>query len=465
MNRFIPKVVPLLLIGSAPACLSAQTRRDFDEVMRAADAVPVPRMSNAKPPSSGAQNGALADLAREVRLDAVLELALARNPDIGEAKERTKANAERALAVSRLPDLEFKYEQWGVPLSRPYALGEADTLMFGLRQSFPAPGTLGAEARAELEGARASLAAEATRAEEVRVRARRAFYEYFRTEKEYKIHLEHVELSSAIVDVARSNYQAGRGSQADLLRTIVELSRLHTDIASIDQARKSSRALLNALMARAPDAPLGPPEDVKPIDLQVRLDDAERLLELHRPELAAAEHAVQKRQAEIEAAESAGRWPTVMVGADYWYMPTLPSPHAYGAMVAVSLPWLSPRHGEEVRSAEHARAAEVKALESVRNTLRFELRDAAARFEAARTSYAILSRDLLPQARQSFEAARAGYTTGKSDAIGLLDAMRSYLQVRLEEVRALSQMGQSAADLERAIGTELPREAMGNGHE
>lgn len=458
MNRFLPSALALLLIGSAPACLSAQNRRDFDEIMRAVDAVPAPRASDAGASAAVAPNDGLAELAREVRLTTVVELALTRNPDIAEAKERTKANAERALSLSRLPDLEFKYEQWGVPLSRPYALGEADTLMFGLRQSFPAPGTLDAQARAELEEARASLATETTRAEDVRVRARRAFYEFFRAENEYRIHLEHVEVASAVVDTARSNYQTGRGSQADLLRTIVELSRLHTDVASIDQARKSSRALLNALMAREPDAPLGPPEDVKPLDLQVRLDDAERLLQQHRPELAAAEHAVRKRQAEVDAAQSAGRWPTVMVGADYWYMPTLPSPHAYGAMVALSLPWLSPRHGEEVRSAEHSLAAESKTLESVRNVLRFELRDAAARFEAAKTSYAIIASNLLPQARQSFEAAQAGYASGKSDAIGMLDAMRSYLQVRLEEVRALAVMGQSAADLERAIGTELPRD-------
>jgi outer membrane protein TolC len=364
-----------------------------------------------------------------------------------------------------LPDLEFKYEQWGVPLSRPYALGEANTLMFGLRQSFPAPGTLDAAADAALEEAKASLASEAARVEDIRSRVRRAFFEYFRTEQEYRIHLEHVELASAIVELARSNYQAGRGTQPDVLRVVVELSRLHTDVAAIEQERKSSRAMLNTLMARPPDARLGPAEDVKAMDVRVRLEEADRTLQEHRPELAVAEHEVRRSQAVLEGAKSAGRWPALMVGADYWYMPTLPSPHAYGAMVSISLPWLNPRHGDEVREAEHTLAADARALESVRNVVRFELRDAAARLEAARSSYTILERDLLPQAQQSFEAARAGYATGKSDALSVLDAMRSYLQIRLEEVRALARMGQSAADLERAIGTELPPVAEDTTHE
>src|SRR5882672_4546180 len=102
------------------------------EVVRAADSVPMSRAPVVREVNEDAE---IAELSREVRLSTVLGLALRRNPDISEAKERTKASAERALSASRLPDLEFKYEQWGVPLSRPYALGEANTLMFGLRQS------------------------------------------------------------------------------------------------------------------------------------------------------------------------------------------------------------------------------------------------------------------------------------------------------------------------------------------
>jgi outer membrane protein TolC len=85
--------------------------------------------------------------------------------------------------------------------------------------------------------------------------------------------------------------------------------------------------------------------------------------------------------------------------------------------------------------------------------VRYELRDAAARVESARESFSIIDQDLLVQARRNFEATQSAYSAGQGDAIGLIDALRSYLQVRIERVRALAELASSEADLQRAAGT------------
>jgi outer membrane protein TolC len=143
-----------------------------------------------------------------------------------------------------------------------------------------------------------------------------------------------------------------------------------------------------------------------------------------------------------------------MVGLDYWYVPLgAETHHAYGAMVQINLPWLSKRRSDEEREAELTVEAERNALESTRNAVRYELRDAAARLESARESFTIIDQDLLAQAKRSLDATQAAYAAGGSDAISLLDALRSYLQVRIERVRALAELASSQADLERAAGT------------
>lgn len=396
------------------------------------------------------------DLAVRADLAEILRLAQARNPELREAHERSRAARERATAAGRLPDLEAKYEQWAVPLRRPWDLGGADMLMLGLRQTFPAPGTLDARAR----GARAEAAsvAESARGRSLDIAAdvRRAYAEYALVEEEYRIHLEHAKLAHRVVELARSNYQTGRGAQQDVLRAVVELSRLHTDIAAIEQGRRSVQALLNALMAREPDAPLGPPAELVTPDATTDLAHMERLLAERRPELAAAARAVERSEAGVDGARLSARWPSFMVGADYMVMPMEESPHAYGAMVSINLPWLSGRRDDEVREAEHHLAADESALESVRNTARYELRDALARYRAARESLAIIDQDLLPQARQSYEAAQSGFASGQGDALGLLDSLRSFLFVRLERARALATLAQSYASLERAAGGPIP---------
>jgi len=394
-----------------------------------------------------------AELARSARLETVLRVALERNRDLAESQARARAAGARSQAAARLPDLEAKYEQWGVPLARPYALDEANTLMLGVRQTFPAWGSLDARGRAAAEEAAGAGDATRARRQDVAAQVRRAYAAYYGAEQELHLHLEHVGLTSRLLELARLNQRTGHGSLQDVLRLELELTRLHADVARVERQERSSRALLNALMNRAPDAPLGPPDDLTVVPTR-DVAALEQKVDANRPEIAAAARAVRRSQALLDGTQRAARFPSVMVGLDYWYMPTFPAfQHAYGAMVAINLPWLSARRRDEEREAEETVQAEQRALESARNVVRYELRDAAARVESARQSFSIIDQDLLAQAKRSLDATQAAYAAGQGDAIGLLDALRSYLQVRIERVRALAELAASQADLERAAGT------------
>jgi outer membrane protein TolC len=391
-------------------------------------------------------------LAEAATLAEILRLTLARNPELAEARERVQVARELAPAAARLPDPELEYQLWAQPLTRPYALDEAQMHMLGIRQSFPAPGSLGAQSAAAL--AQADVASEARRAREqdLVARVRRGYAEYYRADREHRIHREHAVLAEQALDMARALYQGGRGSQQDLLRAAVELSRLHNDIAAIDRDRRTARALLNTFMAREIEAPLGPPAALEPAALEVQVDRLERMVAERRPEIAAGESAIRSRESDLDAARSTARWPSFMVGLQYMYMPPETEPHNYGVMFSMSLPWLNPRHRERVRAAEATLAAERSALSSTRYAARYELYEAVERLKAARESFAIIERDLLPQAQQSFESAQAAYRGGQADSVGMLDALRSLLDVRIERERALARVETALADTERAAG-------------
>ena len=409
-----------------------------------------PRAARAE---EGAGPAAEAELTRTARLETILRVALERNRDLAEAEARARAAGARGDAASRLPDLQAKYEQWGVPLARPWALDQANTLMLGLRQTFPAWGTLDARGRAATEEAGSAADALRARRQEVAAQVRRTYAIYYRSDQELRLHLEHAGLTSRIVELAKLNQRTGHGSVQDVLRLELELTRVHTDVTRIEREQRSSRALLNALMVRAPDAPLGPPEALAAAPAG-DVAALERVVDANRPEIDAAARAVRRSEALLDGARHAARFPELMVGLDYWYMPTFPEfQHAYGAMVAINLPWLSGRRRAEEREAEETLTAERDALAAARNAVRYELRDAAARVDSAKQAFTIVDQDLLAQARRSLEAAQAEYAAGRGDAAALLDALRSYLQVRIERVRALAELASSQADLERAAGT------------
>lgn len=394
-----------------------------------------------------------AELARTARLETITRIALERNRDVAENQARAQAAEMRSQAASRLPDLEAKYEQWGVPLSRPYDLSRADTLMVGVRQMFPAWGSLDAKGRAATEDAGSARDASRARRQEVAAQVRRTYATYYAADQELRLHLEHVGLTSRVLELAKLNQRTGHGTLQDVLRLEVELTRLHTDVARIEREERSSRALLNALMDRPSDAPLGPPEELS-VTPTKDVAALERGVDANRPEVDAAGRAVRRSQALLDGARSSAHHPDVMIGLDYWYEPMrADTHHSYAAMVQINLPWLSKQRSEEERAAELTVQAEQNALESTRNVVRYELHDAAARLESARQSFTIIDQDLLAQAKRSLDATQAAYATGGSDAIAVLDALRSYLQVRIERVRALAELASSQADLERAAGT------------
>ncbi|MBI3182103.1 MAG: TolC family protein [Myxococcales bacterium] len=444
---------PILHAGALAAavllsgCATSRTLSYYQEVL----SEPVPALAAPMGPRADDE----ASLAKQPTLEAVLRVALARNPELAEARELVEAAVASGRAAGRLPDLELMVQQWGVPLAEPYALGKAGSLMLGLRQAFPAPGTLDAKSRAALEEARAKSDQGRARALDVIAKVKHAYFEHYRVDREFDVHLEHAELAKEVVELARAHYRTGVGGQEHVLRGMVELTRLHNELHLLEQQRRSTKALLNALMAREPDAQLGPVPELVPIEREQDLAELERALLAARPELSASERGVRRSLASLEAARLAAKWPSFMVGVDYMLEPAHGPHHSYIAGASLSLPWLNPRHRDEVLEAERMLRAGRAAQESVRNAARYELRDGYSRYEASRRSFALIDRELLPQARQSFEASRASFAAGKGGALDVLTALGSYLEVRLERTRALARLRASLADLERAVGIEL----------
>ena len=282
----------------------------------------------------------------------------------------------------------------------------------------------------------------------------------FLADREYQIHVEHVQLTERMLELLRGNFRTGGASEQDVLRIAVELKGLHRELARIEQRKRSAGALLNATIARAIAAPLGPVEELPPTELAVELPALEAMVESGRPEVLAASQRVQRAQADVDLAASNARWPTIMAGVDYMFMPTLDERHGYGAMISINLPWLNAKRREDVQVAERGVTADRLALAAIRIAVRYEVADGFARYRAARATYLLTRDDLVPVALQSFGAAQAGFAAGRGNALGLVDALRSLLQLRLEEVRELVELRIAIADLERALGTDLEETAI-----
>jgi outer membrane protein TolC len=422
--------------------------RVFTVALAAGFAAPAAAAWAAEGPAAAGSPAPGPDLSQKVDVETAVAVALERNPDIGEAKDRAGAASARARAAGRLPDLGVQTQIWQQPLSTPFDFTTGGMFMVGLRQTFPAPGSLSARERAGEADAAAARAAASGRRADVVQQVRRAFAQYRLSEQEQLIHLEHMELTDRIVQDSRAYFQQGQMSKTEYLRTTVELARVHTILSDVAQQRRTSAALLNTLMGRSPDAPLGTPQEVALPSVEPPVSDLEARIDL-KPEIAQARDQVARAGAQVEGARAEASWPEFMVGLDYGYMP-MDRASSYTVMFGFTLPWLSPRRGDDRRVAAAELSAAEQALVSAGNQGRYQLRDAIARYRAARDSHDLVERELLPQTEQAARAAQESFAYSRSDALGLLDTLRSLLQVRLELVRARTRVEEAWADLERA---------------
>ncbi len=77
------------------------------------------------------------------------------------------------------------------------------------------------------------------------------------------------------------------------------------------------------------------------------------------------------------------------------------------------------------------------------------------RLAAAFAEVTTLQTDVLPAARETFEATQEGYREGKFDLVTVLDAQRTLFEVTNQYVDALERYHTARADVERLIGTPL----------
>lgn len=396
------------------------------------------------------------DLTQPLERATVLEVAVRAHPALLASEQRARALVRRGDAERSLPPPETMVQIWQVPLSRPYAIPDAQMIMFGLAQTFPAPGARGARARAsdhEVEAERALLA---DRRRQIRRDVDHAFADYVEATSRHGIHLDHRRIAARAVELARARHRGG-AALSDVVQSEVELARIDADVVTDGTRIEAARGRLNALLGRDPLSPLGPPvvkaPEIAAWDLRTAVDTARR----ERPELKAATAMSEARREDARAAQKEAVMPSFGVAVLY-FAPTNPMPqHGYGVNASMSLPWLWGEGRARRDAANGIHAAASSEATAARIPIDAEVAEQEAKARAGAMRLVALRDRALPASKRAFDVAWAGYETARVDALTLLTARRMVVDIETEIVMARALLDHALADLEAAVGVEIPR--------
>lgn len=435
----------MLAIGSI-GCISERTSGALDRPYAAATGGIRARATDAAP-----EVDAAAPLDRE----AIVALAVARSPALGALAHRARALVHAGRAEASLPTAELGVAAWNLPLTRPYAVGEADMYMVELRQRFPAAGSRDARARAMAEEAEALLAELSAEERLVAERAEGAYADYAAALEARALQRRQAALLEQMGDVIRARYSTGGAALADLSRVELELAKSGRALARLEADVTRARASLNALLRRAPGAPLAEPREEPAGTVRLPTSDLLARAAAHRGPVLAAAARARAAEARREAAEAEARLPEVAVGVSYWQVPRMRP--GIGLTASMSLPWLWGPGGERSAQAREEERAEAEVREASALTSQAEVTEAHARLAAFEDQLVVIHRQALPAARRSIDALAAAYVTGSASLLEWIDAARSSLDLETEATELHAELARAVAALERAVGAPLPR--------
>lgn len=377
---------------------------------------------------------------------------LDRNPGIAAARQAWEAARERIAQAESLEDPMASYELAPLSLRGDAPFGH----QLRLGQRLPFPGTL----RLRGEVAAAEAAAAAQRVEEVRLRlwtmASLLFDDYYLVARALEINAAHLRLLEDLQELAVSRYGLGLGPQQAPIQAEVEAAHLMHRQIVLETDRRTLTAQLNALLHREPRAPLPEPPGELAAPLGLESAGAEADVAAARPEIRAQREEIGARRAAVEL-RKLGSYPDFEVMASYNSMWDMEA-HRWMVGAGVNLPIGRKRIRAGVAEAEAWLGSAESELARLEAEVRAEV--AVARHELQKALHLIhLYRNrLLPAARDQIAAARAGFETGATPMVSLIDAERSLRTAELDYHQALADASSRHAELERALG-RLPSAA------
>jgi cobalt-zinc-cadmium efflux system outer membrane protein len=429
-------------------CVSAQTTQGLRDTYEAATR----RLADRAPPTEVAPG---VDLAAPLERDAVVALAVARNPALTAMAHRARAMIHAGRAEGLLPSPEVGVAAQNVPLTRPYALGDAGMYMVELQQRFPAAGSLDARARSMTEEAQAMLAELTTEERMTAQRAADAFAEYAQGTEEHELQERQLALLARMSEAIRARYSTGGAALTDAARIELEVANTRRGVARTEGDVARARASLNALLRRPVSAPLGAPRGVAPETVRLTLDDLLARAATSRGATLAADARVRAARARRDAADAESRNPELMVGLGYWQDPRMRP--GFGLSFSMSLPWLwGPQH-ERVAQAQEEEAAETSSRDAANVDAQSEIAEAHAKLAAIEAQLLVVDAQALPAVGRALDALAAAYVTGNANLLEWVDAARSTLELEMEKASLNGDLAHSIAALEQAVGAPLPR--------
>ncbi len=387
-------------------------------------------------------------------LASLLREALDRDPSLHKAAAQVRMDREKVPQAKALPDPTLSLGMQNDGFNR-IQVGRMETSFYSVAftQPFPWPGKRGLRQDVAALGVKVSETAETRARLGLEADVRRGYAELLLVRGQLALLKDQALFLDQAERLARTRYEVGQGSQADLLRAQLEKTRLEQARFGLEADERSALAALNRLRLHDPEDPI--PTSIGLADLPEPALLTPAQVEARSPEIAAARLGVEQTRRLVDLARL-DRRPDFAITAGI--MPRGSFDPMWQVGLSLSLP-IYGRSKQQRALAEHehhlhAQDADVAA---VRSLLRQRTEERMAQIESLEKSKALYEQGLLVQSEASFRATLAQYEAGRAGFLAALEALNGWVGDRGGYLQTLAQLqAQRIALREAGLAPTLP---------
>ena len=192
-----------------------------------------------------------------VDLERVVAEVLANNPELQAFNENRRVAAARIPQMGALDDPMFNFEIEEAPSSAIFNSSQWKYVNFQLTQSIPFPGKLSNKQTIAEFNAEHALHDYQEKMLEVIDKVKTAYYELYYAQRAMEVNQENTRLLEQFAQTAKTRYAVGKATNQDVLKANVEVAKLANERIALNQKEETAKAMLNVLLNRLPQAPLG----------------------------------------------------------------------------------------------------------------------------------------------------------------------------------------------------------------
>jgi cobalt-zinc-cadmium efflux system outer membrane protein len=402
----------------------------------------------------------LSQVKAQTPLDAYIDTALKNNPSLKAYNFQSDAMQQKIKPSKALDDPMLYGGIMNLPTNFSFRQDMMTMKQIGIQQNFSIGkkySLKGSIAQKEFEAS--IYDADAQRLFLIK-QVKQQYYDLYSQTKAIETTQSSIEVMKTYIDIANTRYSTGQGTQQDVFKAQVELTKMLNELIKMQSMKEDMLAIFNTLLNRDKTDSVEIPSEIKFRKVDLMMDSIMNEANTNNPELLSSKKMLDKDSISLELAKTS-KIPDFTTG--FWYgQRQAMNPdgskanNMLGFMVSINLPLYYKQKQNPLISASSIEIRKSQSqIEAMQNQVQLMVHHGMIDANKNEKLISLFEKQLIPQATENLNSGIIGYQQNKIDFMTLTDNFLSLYNYRLQYYQLIADYYKAIAELEMLTGKKL----------